>query len=169
VRWYIDEIPFYEKKSKKELLDILQRCFPGLSVGALNNALTAFLNTLAECTSSTIGTIGKVEKKGNAYDNVQKSPCGDISPISIAYSLFRFAKDKNRFSFTVAEFYKDEEKGGPYKLFGISQGKFENALRTLQENKNQPLKVDLVAGLDNIFLREDIDHSEILQIFMENK
>ena len=96
-------------------------------------------------------------------------PCDDIHPISVAYSLFRFATDKNRFSFTVNDLYRDEEKGGPYKLFGISRGKFENSLRTLQENKNQPLQVDLVAGLDNISLRDDIDQNEILHMLMENK
>jgi phosphoadenosine phosphosulfate reductase len=170
VKWYIDEIPFYEKKTKRELLEILQQCFPDMSIETLdNNPLTAFLNTLAECTSSTINTIGKVERKGRAYQYIQKLPCDDIHPISVAYSLFRFASDKNRFSFTVSDFYRDEEKEGPYKLFGISRGKFENVLRTLQENKNQPLQVDLVAGLDNISLRDDIDQNEILHMLMENK
>ncbi len=168
VKWFVDETAFNERKSKNELLANLQDSFPDHSGGTLNNPLTALLNTLSECTSTTINRIGKVEKKGNSYKSIHRLPCDNINPISIAYSLYRFAHDKNRYNLTVSEFYRDEQKAGPHKLFGISREKFANILRGLQENKDKIVQVDLVAGLDNIFLREDIDYIELLNILMEN-
>ncbi len=84
--------------------------------------------------------------------------------MAIAYSLYKFAEDKRRYDLTVAEFYKQDCEGGPYKLFGISKFAFENNLRTLQEEKNQIVRVDLAADLDNIFLREELTPIDILKM-----
>jgi phosphoadenosine phosphosulfate reductase len=66
----------------------------------------------------------------------------------------------------VSRFYKDDCFGGPYKLFGISKGKFENILRYLQENANGIVSVELSADLENIFLREDLNSNDILDILI---
>ena len=64
----------------------------------------------------------------------------------------------------VSELYSKEFKGGPYKLFGISRDKLERILRGLQEDKEQILRVDLVADLDNIYLRGDLSSLDIIKI-----
>ena len=51
-----------------------------------------------------------------------------------------------------------------YKLFGISKDKLERILRGLQEDKEQILRVDLVADLDNIYLRDDLSSLDIVKI-----
>lgn len=84
--------------------------------------------------------------------------------MAIVYSLYKYAGDKKRWDFTVSEFYNDDCDGGPYKLFGISREKFENILSWVQENRNEIVRVDLVAGLDNIRLRDDITSLKVLEM-----
>ncbi len=58
----------------------------------------------------------------------------------------------------MSELYDKENKdGGPYLVFGMEKEAFENTLRWLQENTTGLIKVDLIAGLDNINLQEDIN------------
>jgi len=58
---------------------------------------------------------------------------------------------------------KRTRDGGPYLIFGMEKEAFENTLRWLQENTPGLIKVDLIAGLDNINLQEDIkDYRELL-------
>jgi len=42
--------------------------------------------------------------------------------------------------------------------------KLERILRGLQEDKDKVLRVDLAADLDNIYLREDLNSSDIVEI-----
>ena len=107
-----------------------------------------------------------IEKKSNIR-YIKKLGTDDIHPISIAYSLYKYAEFKKRYNFTVSEFYSENSDGGPYKLFGISKEIFENILRGLQENENQIVRVDLTANLDNIFLQENLTSIEILKMLTE--
>jgi len=84
--------------------------------------------------------------------------------LSVAYSLYKAAEHVGSRDFTVSELYGKEFKGGPYKLFGISKDKLEKILRGLQEDKEQILRVDLIADLDNIYLREDLSSLDIVRI-----
>ncbi|MCK5057516.1 MAG: DUF4007 family protein [Candidatus Aminicenantes bacterium] len=168
VKWYVDEINWGDSYPKKDLLAILQNSFQNMKERTLSNALGALVNTFDESPLGSVLKIGLIEKKGKTIKLVKKKGTDTIHSISVAYALYRFAKDKSRYSFTVSDLYKKGQEGGPYKLFGISREKFANILRTLQENKNKIIWVDLVAGLDNISLREDVDYIEVLNLLMEN-
>ena len=97
---------------------------------------------------------------------VQRYENNEVSPIAVAYSLYRYAKSKNRHALTVDEFYKSEQDEGPYRLFLISKERLANTLRYLQEDKSGIIKVDLAKGLDNINLREDLDYIDILKLLV---
>jgi len=49
----------------------------------------------------------------------------------------------------------------------LPKERFQNILRTLQENKHGIVKVDLVMGLDNISLREDLTYTEVLKLLLD--
>jgi len=108
--------------------------------------------------------IGLLEKKGRIVKSVKKIGTDNIHPLAVAYSLYKAAEHLERRDFTLSELYSKEFKGGPYKLFGISKDKLEKVLRGLQEDKEQILRVDLVADLDNIYLREDLSSLDIVKI-----
>jgi hypothetical protein len=120
---------------------------------------------------SSLGSVlelSQLKKKGNAIDTIIKKPYESIDSITVAYSLYRYANSKNRYNLTVSEFYAPEQKQGIYREFGVSKERFQNILRTFQENKNGIVKVDLVMGLDNISLREDLTYTEVLKLLLDN-
>ena len=163
VEWYVFNIAWNTINSSKELVEMVidfdERSKPKTTYNSISSLLNMFDN-------SPLGKelkIGIIEKRGNVR-YARKIGTDEIHPMAIAYSLYRFAADKKRYDFTVSDFYENTCEGGPYKLFGISREKLEDVLRYLQGEKNETVRVDLTAGLDNIFLREDITSMDILKI-----
>ena len=163
VKWYVNNVKFGHYV-KNELIEILMNDFPGYSEGTLTNPMNALVNMFDRSPLGQEMKLGVLKKKGNAVKLIEKVGINEIHPMTIAYSLYRFAENKKRYDFTVSDFYEDNCEGGPYKLFGISREKLEDILRYLQAEKNETVRVDLTAGLDNIFLREDITSMDILKI-----
>ena len=163
VKWYVNNVKFGHYV-KRELIEILMNDFPGYSEGTLTNPINALINMFDRSPLGQEMKLGVLEKKGTAVKLIGKIGINDIHSVAVAYSLYKLAEDKKRYDFTVSDFYEDSCGGGPYKLFGISRGKLEDILRYLQEEKNQTVRVDLAADLDNVFLREDITSMDILKI-----
>jgi phosphoadenosine phosphosulfate reductase len=111
--------------------------------------------------------IGVLEKKGRVVKTVQKLGIDSLSNLFVAYSLYKASEYEWRRDFTVSELYKKDFNGGPVKLFGISKNQLERILRGLQEDREQILRVDLAADLDNIYLRDDISSLDIIKIARE--
>ncbi len=166
VEWYIKEIQWNSNFSKKELESILQSSFPESRERTLHNGLEAIVNMFKECPLGNKFNLGQVIKMGQETI-IKKLPHENVSLIAVAYSLYRFALEKNRHSFTVTEFYTPEQKHGVFYEFGVSKDRLKNILRSLQENKNGLVNVDLVMGLDNISLREDLSSKEVLKLLLE--
>jgi len=163
VKWYINNLTF-GKYTKEDLIVRLMNDIPGYSEGTLKNPRDALINMFDHSPFGKELKLGILTKKGNAVKSVEKAGMDEIHPSAIAYSLYKFAEDKKRYDLTVSELYKEDCEGGPYKLFGISREKFEDTLRYLQENRNQIVRVDLTADLDNIFLREDLTAMDVLKL-----
>jgi 3'-phosphoadenosine 5'-phosphosulfate sulfotransferase (PAPS reductase)/FAD synthetase/ferredoxin len=165
--WYVGNVLYNRSYSKNELLAMLQNEYPNYSAGTLKNPLSALLNTFDESSLGNVLKLSQLQKKGNAIDAIIRKPYENIDSFSVAYSLYRYANSKNRYNLTVSELYAAEQKQGIYKEFGVSKERFQNILRTLQENKYGIVKVDLVMGLDNISLREDLTYTEVLKLLLE--
>ena len=163
VKWYVNNVKFGHYV-KKELIEILMNDFPGYSEGTLTNPINALINMFDRSPLGQEMKLGVLEKKGTAVKLIGKIGINDIHSVAVAYSLYKLAEDKKRHEFTVSDLYKANCEGGPYKLFGIFREKLEDILRYLQAEKNETVRVDLTAGLDNIFLREDITSMDILKI-----
>lgn len=165
IKWYILHIERYKEYSKNALMEMLRNSFENLSEGTINNPLTAITTMFENSPYGKELKFGIVERKGNKR-YVQRYENDEVSPIAVAYSLYRYAKSKNRHALTVDEFYKNKQDEGPYRLFLMSKERLENTLRYLQENKSGIIKVDLTKGLDNINLREDLDYIDILKLLL---
>ena len=86
--------------------------------------------------------------------------------MTVAYSMFKYAEKVGRKSLTVSEFYNDAQQEGIYRQFGISKDTLERKLRSIQEEQNHVLSVELNMGLDNIILREDLNSIDILKMML---
>jgi phosphoadenosine phosphosulfate reductase len=79
-----------------------------------------------------------------------------LSKIGLAYSLYKYAEKKGVLSLKVSDFYSDECKNGPFRVFGIQKPQFVNGLKALNSANNRVLIAELAMGLDSITLREDL-------------
>lgn len=169
IRWYVTQIPWNSVKPSNELVDMIVAFDEQNKKNTSQNTVNSLFN-LFQDDKSNIATplggelgIGIIEKRGkDRY--VKKLGTDHIHPLAIVYSLYKLAEYQKRYDFTVSELYEDSCEESPYKLFGISVEVFENVLRSLQEDKEQLVRVELKADLDNVFLREDITSKDILQI-----
>jgi len=167
VKWYVDTLDWGVVFTKKELKEKIRQFYPHLSEGTLSNPVDAMVNMFDKSPLGEKMGIGTLEKKGKAVKKIKKLGTDKIHPFAVAYSLYKASEHIGRRDFTVSELYRKEFEGGPYKLFGISRDKLERILRGLQEDKDQILRVDLVADLDNIYLRDDLTSLDIVKIVEE--
>jgi 3'-phosphoadenosine 5'-phosphosulfate sulfotransferase (PAPS reductase)/FAD synthetase/ferredoxin len=169
VEFYTSNVTFNRTYTKKEILELMIPAFVGISEATLSNPLGALCNMFGIKEKSLIGDFikqGIIVAKGNAVDTISRQPFNEISNVSVAYSLYRYAENNNRYNLTVSEFYDSKQNEGIYRQFGLSRERFETILRTLKEDKNRILNADLNMGLDNINLREDLNSIDILTMIM---
>jgi len=163
VKWYLSNIDWNKKYSSNELNQMIRDTHDDISERTVSSGIKSLLNMFSSTPIGEILKLGLIEKEKNIR-YVRKIGTDDIHPMTAVYSLYKYAENKKRYDFTVSEFYNEGCDGGPYKLFGVSRDKFENILRWVQENKNEIVSVDLVAGLDNIRLRDDITSLNVLEM-----
>jgi 3'-phosphoadenosine 5'-phosphosulfate sulfotransferase (PAPS reductase)/FAD synthetase/ferredoxin len=169
VEFYTSNIAFSRLYSKKEILELMIPIFVGISEATLGNPLGALCSMFGIKEQSIIGdTIkqGVVIAKGNAVETISRQYYNDLSPVTVAYSLYRYAENNKRYALTVSELYDEKQAEGVYRQFGVSRERFETILRTLKEEKNRVLNADLNMGLDNINLREDLTSMNILEMLL---
>lgn len=163
--WFAANINFDRTFQKAEIEVLLKDSYSDYSPTTLSNALGALLNTFKESPlgkTVSVGVLTQVDKK----TALTRYPYNDISSISVAYSLYRYAESKKRYALTVSELYDTKQTEGIYRQFGVSRERLETILRTIKEDKNRVLNADLNMGLDNINLREDLTSMDILTILM---
>ncbi|MDD4108664.1 MAG: phosphoadenosine phosphosulfate reductase family protein [Prolixibacteraceae bacterium] len=166
VKWYSRDIEWNSALNREDLESILKNSFPDIKDSTKLNGLASLINMFVETPLGSKFKFWEIQKR-NSKTIIRKAPFENVSSISVAYSIYRYANDKNRYNLTVSELYAPEQKQGIYKEFGVSKERFQNILRTLQENINGIVKVDLVMGLDNISLREDLTYTEVLKLLLE--
>ena len=163
IKWYLASIVWGEVFSSKELVEKVMQADPNSKEKTTQNSISSLFNLFDTSPLGKELKIGIIEKRGRERV-VKKLGTDDIHPLAVAYSLYKAAEHIGRRDFTVSELYRRDFEGGPYKLFGISRDKLERILRGLQEDKDQILRVDLAADLDNIYLRDDLTSLDIIKI-----
>ena len=163
--WFHSAIGFERMYSRAEMDVILQDSYPDLKGRTLSNPLNSLINTFKESSLSRDPLLIVLAKESGKLAVMRKT-YNDISIAAVAYSLYLYAERKDRRSLTVSEFFSEGQDEGIYRQFGIDRPVFERILRTLQEERNHVLNVQLNLGLDNINLREDISSADIIKMML---
>lgn len=164
--WFINGLGVNRQYSKSDVDSLFADAFPTMTKDTRTNAMKAFLNTLKESPYGGNIPVGVVELKGNNVVNIIRQPHNDLSLVAVAYSIYRYAERTGRWSLTVSEFYNEGQREGIYRQFGIEREVLERKLRSLQEESNHVLSVELAMGLDNIVLRQDLNSLDILKMLL---
>ena len=163
--WFHSAIDYNRSYTREEMDIILQDSYPELKDRTLRNPFNSLLNTFKESplgSSIPVGVLGKEQSKVTLI----RQPHVSISLVALAYSLYRYAERKKRYSLNVSEFYDESQTEGIYRQFGISKETLESLLLSLQEESNHVLRVELNMGLDNIILREDLTSVDVLKLML---
>ena len=163
--WFSSTIRHEREYTKEEIEIILQECFPNLKDRTLRNPLNSLLNTFKESPLGSTIPICIQRKEKNKLSYIRQT-YNDLSLAATAYSLYKYAERKNRYQLTLSELYNENQKEGIYRQFGIEREAFERKLRSLQEDNNHVLSVELNMGLDNILLRQDLTSIDILKLLL---
>ena len=163
--WFQGAIDFNRSYTREEMDIILQDSYPDLKDRTLRNPFNSLLNTFKESPLGSTIPVGVLGKEQNKVTLVRQ-PHDGISLTALAYSLYRYAERKKRYSLNVSEFYDENQTEGVYRQFGISRETLESLLLSLQEERNHVLRAELNMGLDNIILREDLTSVDILRLML---
>ena len=163
--WYINAVDFTRPYSKDEINASFDEEFSEYLATVRENSMKAFQNTFKESPLGSEVPVGVLSKTGNKV-SFSRYPHSDISLVAVAYSMFKYAEEIGRKSLTIREFYEDSQKNGIYRQFGISKETLERKLRSIQEESNHVLTVELNMGLDNIILRDDLTSTDIIKMML---
>lgn len=163
--WFHSNIQFNKVYTRDEMDVILQDSFPELMDRTLRNPFNSLLNTFKESPLGKDIPVG-VQRKERNKSLLVRQPHNDLSIVAVAYSMYCYAERAGRWSLTVSEFYNVGQREGIYRQFGIERDVLERKLRSLQEESNHVLSVELSMGLDNIVLRQDLNSLDILKMLL---
>lgn len=164
MKWYTSSIPFDVEYSREELNKL-----------AIDYFQSSFKETTITYAVQALVQSFKYSPIGNSFfqclykekNNLKRQPYNKISHEAVAYSLYKYAQNKGILMFRVADLYRQEEKIGLYKEFGVSKDVLLKSLRYLSSDKNRVLVAELNMGLDHITLRDDLTPFSVLKEFIK--
>ncbi len=166
---YVTKLNSLQGYTKEDLIANLQDSYPSIGVSTLANPVGALINTFenspfgysmeggTSIDNLQMGVITGSGRKGNKKISIIGG--APISPYSMAYLLYKIAETSGVYEFVVSDFFKEGELN-PKSVFNISKTEFLKDLRSAEELGF--LKVDLVAGLENVHLNRDFSTSAIV-------
>lgn len=162
MKWYISTIPIGTEFSRKELdklaIDYFQTSFKETTITYAVQALIQSFkySPIGEDFSQCVCKDEKgILLKRQAYN--------ELSPEAVAYSLYKYAQNKEIRILRVSDLYRQEEMFGVYKEFGILKDNLLKSLRFLSSGSNRVLVAELNMGLDHITLRDDLSAISVLK------
>lgn len=152
VNWFNRNIPATSQYSARGMELLIHEQFGLYKEKTIHNAVYQLQRTLKE---SPIGSsFCQMEVLDKSTFIRQRHE--NLSPEALAYSIYKYAEQKNILSLRVSDFYEVEATCGPVIEFAISRPVFEHDLRALNSNNNRVLVAELNMGLDSITLRDDL-------------
>ena len=169
VQCYVQDCVSSINYRKSDLITLLQYRFPDLSETTLGNPAGALINMFKNspfgCEKEEIEFSDYSLKMGvlsllGKESVIKKVGTDNISHISICYLLYKIAEKENRKVFTLSELNDNPALNGPKTVFNISDQKIKEILRGLTELGY--INADLLGGLDNITINNDINAKAVL-------
>ena len=157
-KWYKENVEWGLEFTQKDLEERLLSDYPDVSPKTLHNILYALFRTFRE---SPIGEMGQLIATSKLH--YKKEANVNLSKITVAYSLYKYAESKGIQSMRIADLYSSENSLGVYKEFGIEKAELISLLRELNSDTNRIIVAELNMGLDNITLREDLTSIDVLK------
>lgn len=161
--WFVNNIKIGQEFNRKVLENMINEQGFSSKGKTVPNAVGALMQTF------DYSPIGKTINFAMPADNKMdvRGSYDDITTIGLAYSLYKYAERNKVFSLRVSDFYSDESKSGPYRVFGIPRTVFLRALRSLNSADNRVLIAELDMGLDSVSLRDDLNPITCLEALIK--
>ena len=161
VQWYCKEVPWGITLTKKQSVIKIGETY-SQSRSTRSNAIRALFGLLTKTPLGSNLGLGEKTDVGKELA-LYKKGWQDPDPVSILYSLYRYAEKTGRYELTVRELYEGADEG-PYALFGVQKEKLKGILQGLSAHNNGFIRVNIVRDLDNIFLRNTCKATEVLDL-----
>ncbi|NLJ56151.1 MAG: hypothetical protein GX334_03755, partial [Firmicutes bacterium] len=162
VEWYVNNVPWGTTMPKTGFIELLEKKYK-LSQRSRTNAITALFQLLAETPLGNELGLGFELTPGKRNTKLHKIGWQNPDPLSILYSLYRYAEKTDRYELTTRELYEGAV-GGPYVLFGIERGVLKKVLQGLSIHCSNFIRAETVRDLDNIFLNNMCRAYEVLNL-----
>ncbi len=160
VRWFVRNLPFGRSYTRDELLD---RLGDTSSRRTRSNAIASLVNLLEKTPLGKQMGLGLVVRKGRVFKAIVKQGVSDLPSMGILHSLYRLAEERERYSFSVSELCTTGT-GELTDLFGIQQTTLERCLRGLATRYRPFVRVEILRGLDNVYLEPTRTSEEVLDL-----
>lgn len=160
VEWFANNIAADHEYDAKLMASLIVEQGYTQSLSTAKNAASALIQTIR---NASVGPLLSYNANEDNQKTLKRSEYEFITPIGLAYSLYKYAETKGVRSLRISDFYKEDSATGPNKVLGISRNIFVKTLRTLNAAQNRLLTAELNTGLDSITLREDITSLDILK------
>ena len=154
---------------KADITTLLQYRFPDLSETTLGNPAGALINMFKNCPfgcdreemdySDYCLKMGVISQSGKE-SAITKVGADNISSIAICYLLYKIAEVEKRRVFSLEDLNDNPALNGPKTVFVMKEQKLKEILRGLHELGY--LNAELLGGLDNISLMNDLDSKAVL-------
>lgn len=162
VNWFSNNIVPNQLFDAKSLENSIIEQNPDASSKTVSNAVRALIQTINQ------SPLGDHLQWGAQEDSkfLRRNYCNDVSPVGIAYFLYKYAEQNDVRTLRVADLYSENSKSNPMGVLGISQSDFIQKLKTLNSMQNRLLIAELSMGLDSVTLRDDISPLSALEQMM---
>ena len=158
--WYAQNISFNSNFTDADIKEGVKNDYPNDSTTTIKNIVYALSRTFRESPiGEELGQFQNIDK-----NTITRVGTSDIEVEAVAYSLYKYAQIKQTNLFRVSDLYRQEEKDGVYREFGINKSELQKKLRFLSSDSNRVLIAELSMGLDHITLRDDLNPEKVLRL-----
>lgn len=164
VNWFANNVKVGSSYSKVSVKDAIMEGGFDVNSSTLDNAIGALFQTFNNSPVGDTFNFGTPQRS----NTVEREDYEDVSPLAVAYCLYRYAEDKKVRSLRVSDFYNEESENGPFKILGVRKNVFERVLKSLNSMDNRVVIAELSMGLDSITLRDDIDSLTVAKQLSDN-
>lgn len=160
-QWYCTKVPWGSSLTKRQCINRMGENYTQ-SNSTRSNAIKALFGLLTKTPLGFDMGLGEISYAGKDM-LLYKKGWSNPDPVSVLYSLYRYAERVKKYELTVQELYGGVEEG-PFTLFGLQREVLKGILKGLSAQNNDFIRANIVRDLDNIFLCNSYKAIEVLNL-----